>query len=755
MRILCATLALLATASPTFADRLSCDLAQYKTTRGLIASVAEDTLVVTWDGDRDVELRARFAIDNGIPTIREVAARPKGGQWKVVIANAAPEFRVVSGRRRITDQQLQPLRRLKIPITEEVIQREQWQAFWDAPLYIEGSGVRPPTHGTSIPPIEGLLSQPGLPRKPDEVNRASADFHAKGCEVKTDGGRLEITFPGADLGIFSGRLEYLIYRGTNLFRQALIAKTDRPSVAYKYDAGLTGLAIQPTSRVVWRDLGYRWQDYKFGGATNTVPMVLRTSNRTVFAEGSGGSIAAFPPPHNFFGARETEQTLGYNYYRKNDEASFAIGVHQAENEEDTEFLHNFALRNARPGTWQRMTVFFYVSPEPVQAMADSALAFTHGDRFKAVPGYKVMGTHYHTSITGRLKATGVLPDLDAVKAAGINIYAPIDGPRSSGLERLEGLAAYYQTARLMSDKDFLVMPNEEHESNTPALGGHNDLLISKPIYWTAQRAEGQPFVEDHPVYGKVYHLVTPADMMEMARRENMLIYMPHPRAKGSTGYPDAIKDTAHFLDANYRGIGFRWGMGIDGSETRLCEYRCLQLFDDMNNWVADLPTPPKFIHAIAETRSDIGERGKVPGDDTYGMSPVNYVKLDRVPTVDDMSPIIDAMRRGDYFVTSGEVLIPSYSVAGSGNQRTVIVDVEWTFPLDFVEVVWGDGVKTDRQIISTADLAPFGKKHFEIPLDAAGKKWVRLAAWDTAGNGALAQPVKLNSALITTTTGGR
>jgi hypothetical protein len=41
------------------------------------------------------------------------------------------------------------------------------------------------------------------------------------------------------------------------------------------------------------------------------------------------------------------------------------------------------------------------------------------------------------------------------------------------------------------------------------------------------------------------------------------------------------------------------------------------------------------MEAISEARSDIGERGRPPYDDTYGMSPVNYVKLDRLPTVDD------------------------------------------------------------------------------------------------------------------------
>jgi hypothetical protein len=41
------------------------------------------------------------------------------------------------------------------------------------------------------------------------------------------------------------------------------------------------------------------------------------------------------------------------------------------------------------------------------------------------------------------------------------------------------------------------------------------------------------------------------------------------------------------------------------------------------------------------------------------------------------------------------------------------------------------------------DLPPFGRRRFEIPFDATGKKWVRFAAWDSAGNGALVQPVRV------------
>jgi hypothetical protein len=94
-------------------------------------------------------------------------------------------------------------------------------------------------------------------------------------------------------------------------------------------------------------------------------------------------------------------------------------------------------------------------------------------------------------------------------------------------------------------------------------------------------------------------------------------------------------------------------------------------------------------------------------------------------------------------VTSGEVLFHNWGIEGSGAHRTMTAELEWTFPLEFVELVWGDGTTTNRQVISETGMAPFGKHQLRIPFDVAGKKWVRFAAWDSAGNGAFTQPVHL------------
>jgi hypothetical protein len=773
---------------PVYADDLSCNLSGYRSKSGLSASVVDNTLSITWDGEMKNELRLRLTINGGTPTIRDLATRSHDGQWITLAANLTPEFHVVTGVRRLPMEQIEPLISSGLKVTREVVEENKWEAFWDAPLSIPGGANGPDTPNILrwMPPAEGIGDLPGLPRKPEEIDRATAVYQARTCDVITNGERLEISFTGVTLGVFSGKLQYTVYRGANLLRQEVIAKTEERSVAYKYDAGLDGLTIRPDSRIVWRDTANNLQDYEFGGSTNAHEFALRASNRLIAAEVNGGAIAAFPPPHTFFWARELSVNLGYNWYRKGSDSRFAFGVREPEAEADRfyagrgagDYRENFSLLSARPGTLQRMPVYFYLSNQSGQSAIQSALAYTRGDHYKPLPGYLVMVAHFHPYLAVQLKAFGngvetALPDVEALKAAGVNVYAPSDGgkfglddgsgtgnsldstrsglsARDASLRHIKNLALYYELARLNSDKNFWVMPDEEITSGNLAkqLGGHHDLLVSHPVFWDEGRTSGQPLVEDDAKYGKIYHIGSPADLMEMTRLEDLLVFMPHPRSKASAGYPDAIKTTAYFRDENYAGVGFRWGMGLDGSEQRLCQYRCLPVLDDMNNWTAELPTPPKYIQAISE----IHMQG--PGDDIYANNPVSYIKVDEPPQIDNWTPIVNAIKRGNQFVTSGEVLIPSYVVEGSGSQRTIVADVEWTFPLDFVEVVWGDGQHTDRQIISATDLPPFGRHRFQIPFDATGKKWMRFAVWDSAGNGALVQPVKLWRASTTGSSSG-
>ncbi len=684
---------------------IDCDLTDYRERQGLQARLDGEALVAEWDGERGDLLRARFGIRESQPVILELAVRARSGKWSVLGRNLVPEFATVTG-----------LRRTGHGLPEEL----RWWVYWDAPLQVPGSG-----------------DQPGLPRQPDEIRRSAARFQSSGCEVRTEGARLEITFPGLSMGIFSGRMQFTVYRGSNLLRLEAIASTNEPSVAYKYSGGLRGFRNADFERVLWRDTGGNPQSFEFGGTPNRDPVPLRARNRVAIAEGPSGSVAVFPPPHQFFFARQLEVNLGFVWTRKDNEASFSLGVRHGDSHEGYNPVwidRVFALYNAPPGTWQRMPVYFYLSAGNAASTRESVLAYTHGDRYKPLPGYQTMVTHFHTAFAEELANSGSLdthaPWIPAMKALGTNIVYLCDfhgdgHPNDPGPVRLPELEDYYEACRRHSDKGFLILPGEEPNTY---LGGHYNILFPKPVYWTLRRVAGDEFIKKHPKYGSVYHTASAADVLEMAKRENALIFQTHPRTKGSTGYPDKIRETDYFRSDRWLGATFK-ALPVDLSEKRLCDKRCFDVLDDMNNWGA-----PKYLLGEVDTYK------KFPEYDLYGDFNVNYVRMDSLPEASNWTPVVTALRAGEFFVTTGEVLIKDFQVKG---REAVIADLEWTFPLEFVEVVWGDGNRVERKTVSMTGEGPFGARRLEIPVDLRGRKWVRFAAWDSAVNGAFTQPKHL------------
>ena len=684
-------------ACSVLADPLNCTL--YGATPPFEARVHEETLDIAWAGEHGTPLRATFGIDHAAPVVRELSA---GGV--LLGRNLAPEFTTVSGMRRAAHG---------LPY------EHRWDVFWDAPLVVPGRG-----------------EAEGLPRKPEEIRRASSSFDTHSCEVRQVGARLEISFPGLALGIFSGRLQFTVYQGSNLLRMEAIARTGEPSVAYKYTAGLGGFSLDQLQRVTWRDPAGNPQRYEFGGTPNheAVPLVAR--NRLAIAEGRGASLAVFPPPHQFFFAREIEVNSGYVWYRKDAASGFSLGVRQGDTAggyDPTWIEQVYALYNAPPGTWQRMPAYFYLSPADARSTRDAVLAYTHGDRFRPLPGYQVMATHFHTAFTEELTHAGSLdfqpPWIPAIRDLGVNIVMLDDfhgdgHAEDTGAVRLRELRSYYEACQRHSDRDFLILPGEEANVY---LGGHYNLLFPKPVYWTHAKPPEAGFIERSDQYGTVYHPANASELFDMVRREGALVWQTHPRTKGSTFYPDRIREQDYFRSDRWLGAGFK-ALPVDLSESRLCETRCFSTLDDMNNWDG-----PKYLVGEVDTYK------KFPDFDLYGDFNANYVKLDALPPSTDWTALNRSLRAGDFFVSTGEVLIRNFRANRSG----VRAEVDWTFPLEFVEVVWGDGERVDRKVVRTEDALAFGTRLFEIPVDLSKQKWVRFAAWDSAVNGAFTQPVLL------------
>jgi hypothetical protein len=741
-----AAIAIMACSRVAAGQSLSCDMKEYKPIVGVEAEVRAGVLEVTWPGERGETLRAEFAIRDGQPVVRELSAQKKGGAWIVLGSDLAPEFQVTSGMRRLSDTQANEYKRLPGGLTPELAEEEKWNAFWDAPL--------------NVPRTEGGEDRSlGLPRKPEEIRRATASFHATGCQVRTNGARVEVSFAGLDMGIFSGRLQFTMYRGSNLFRVEAIAETNEPSVAYRYAAGLKGFHIGADTRVLWRDTARTWQETELGGAVNTDNVSLRARNRLGIVESGGGALGFFPAPHKFFFARENDVNLGYVYYRKDSESSFAVGVTQPERgdgdkpvgvseavwthrvQESRSQTGNFALYNAPPGTWQRMAVYFYLSAESGRATQQDVAAYTHDDTYKPMPGFEVLTSHFHFHLLEMLNDRGSLdyrPQwADVFRGIGINIVILADfhsdsHPDDPGAVREKEQQVYFQGCARLSDKNFLVIPGEEPNAY---LGGHYMMLLPHPVYWThaPARLAGQSFVENDPAYGTVYHAQSAEDVTEILGRENGIIWQAHPETKSSAGYPRAVRSKDYFLSDRF--IGASWeSLPVDLSEERLCQVRCFGTLDDMNEWS---PTP-KYMIAEGDTYQTF------PEDDLYAQLAVNYVRLAGVPKFSDgWAPVVHALQSGDYFVTTGEILLHSWGIEGQGAKSVYTADAEWTFPLEFAELVWSDGSAVHRQIIPATEMQAFGRHTFRIPFDATGKKWVRFAVWDAAGNGAFTQPVRL------------
>src|SRR5579884_1717402 len=150
----------------------TCDVSGYQPVAGFTVRQEKGVLAITWTGERGEELRAGFAIRDGQPIVRELAARERGGAWRVLGSDLTPDFQVTAGKRRISATQRRLLQKLGIDTPAEEDARK-WNTFWDAPLVIPGG------HDTT-----------DLPRKPEEIQRASVRYHSDACRVSADGARV-------------------------------------------------------------------------------------------------------------------------------------------------------------------------------------------------------------------------------------------------------------------------------------------------------------------------------------------------------------------------------------------------------------------------------------------------------------------------------------------------------------------------------------------------------------------------------------
>ena len=657
-------------------QRIAVDIADVRP--GPIRVETRDTaLIVTWPDEAGREWRAEFSLDPQKDLITSI-----GTGQRSVIERARPLYWATTGKR-----------------------RGGWDQFFDLP----------PSH-------------------PDGIRQFRGQHAPKSVKATTHGDRVEIAFDGLSMGLFAGGISYTFFPGSRLILQEAIALTQEPDTAYYYDAGLRMMSDADRragnnmdSRVAYYDTAGAFREITPPVASERTPVAVR--HRMLAARVERGSVAVFPAPHQYFFARDFTSNMEYLWHVAW-RGAISIGIRQLP-DDNSPF---YPWMNAPPGTVQRMGVFFQVSDREPKAVLEEVVRYTNRDKFVPLPGYRVVSSHWHFHYTVQAMEKGldwVPPFKPVLKDMGVeaNIIADFHGdghPRDLTDVRLKELDWFFKACKAQSDPQFLLIPSEEANVH---LGGHWSLMFPKPVYWFMDRPQGTEFRRTDPKYGTVYSVGNASELLDMVRRENGYMYQTHPRTKGSTGFPDKIRETEHFRDPRYIGAGWK-AMPSDLSSPRLAE-RALKLVDDMNNW---------GLHKRLLGEVDVFQIDST--HELYSHMNVNYVKLARLPGWDNYGQVLDRIAAGDYFITTGEVLLPEVSVQPASGGIAVRARVRWTLPLKFAEIVWGDGETTQRKIIPLDTTRAFGDQSFEWKTDAPNWKWARLAVWDIAGDGAMTNPVR-------------
>jgi hypothetical protein len=587
-------------------------------------------------------------------------------------------------------------------------------------------------------------------QRPHEVHPSKLDI--KQVRVTGKGSRATVSIDTLSIGPYSGSLEFTFYAGSPLVRLDAVVSTEKDGLAIFYDAGL--VADSPRDReLAWMDTEGQLQHIKSGDVPAR-PVNVR--HRTIVSSVDGASVACFPPPHQFQFPRDYSTNLGFVWHGKGYqglEGKAGFGIRQNK-DGGGNFVPWF---NGQPGVKHRLGMLLLLTPGDAEAALKETLRYTHGDRFPELPGHLTLTSHYHMAIAVTAmeeKKRGVVrtepPDyVGMFKEMGVNIvhlgeFHGDGHPKDPGPLRLPEMQVMFDECRRWSDDKLLLLPGEE---GNDYLGmkiqgqhpGHWMCLFPRPVYWTMVRGDEQPFVEEIAPYGKVYHVGSRGDMVRLLKEERGLAWTAHPRIKASSWTPDAFRHEDFFLAEYWLGGAWK-AMPGDLSRDKQGE-RVLGLLDDMANW--------------GQRKYVLGEVDVFKLDHThelYGHMNVNYVRLDKLPKYgDSWQPVLDVLSQGQFFVTTGEILLPKVTIGGkesgdvlkvgAGESPELVAEIEWTFPLAFAEVISGDGTRVYRERIDLSDTPSFGKRTLKLKPQLNGRRWVRIEVWDIAANGAFTQPV--------------
>jgi hypothetical protein len=185
------------------------------------------------------------------------------------------------------------------------------------------------------------------PRRPHETYPAALEIRS--ARVQSQGRRASVVLDGLSAGPFRGELRFTVYPGCRLVHTEAVLHTDRDACVILYAAGLSRPEPDWES-VAWIDTRDRLQRVAATAPKGAATVAAR--HRAVVAEGGNGSVAVFPPPHQFLYPLDFADNFqlawhGRGFSKAGD--AWGFGVRQPP-EGDGRFV---PWVNAPPGTRQR------------------------------------------------------------------------------------------------------------------------------------------------------------------------------------------------------------------------------------------------------------------------------------------------------------------------------------------------------------------------------------------------------------------
>jgi hypothetical protein len=354
--------------------------------------------------------------------------------------------------------------------------------------------------------------------RPSKTSRASLELET--VQISSSSKRAVVELSSLTVGSFSGLLRFTFVSGSSLVKVDSVISTQEDARAIVYDAGIG--AVDPSwTETVWMDSTDLLTRSGAGSELDASTQSVRF--RTVLAEGEKGSVALFPPPHQFFYPLDFADNFGFvwsgrGYRDLVDEVS--LGVRQPL-DGDRRYVPWF---NAPPKSEQRLGVYWYLTPSKGGEAISEVARYTRNDHYEALPGHRRFTSHYHvehtldylkrqkeesiSSVPDGLKEPGFVRAFKRIGADIVHLAEFHNGrtPRLETQERLRQLDLMHEECERLSDDSFLLLPGEEPNVH---LGGHWLSFFPEPVHWVLNRPEGVPFIEEMGGGRRVYHVDGP------------------------------------------------------------------------------------------------------------------------------------------------------------------------------------------------------------------------------------------------------